>query len=216
MDRVNRGTHSTLEERMNRIAVLAAALSLAACGGAEDDAQASATDAAATLAATATPAAAAAPSAAPAVSDPQIAAIVVAANQVDIDAGNLAKERASDPRVREFAQRMITDHGGVNQAASDLVGRLGVTPEPNATSQKLTSDGEAKRTELQGQSGAAFDRAYIASEVAYHQAALDAIDQTLIPSAQNGELKALLEQTRPAVAAHLEHARQLQTSLGGA
>jgi putative membrane protein len=199
---------------MNRIAVLAAALSLAACGGAEDDAQVSTTgDAAST--APAAPAATTTP-AAPAVTDPQIAAIVVAANQVDIDAGNLAKERASDPRVKEFAQRMITDHSGVNQAASDLVGKLGVTPEPNPTSQQLTTDGEAKRTELQGQSGAAFDRAYIASEVAYHQAVLDAIDQTLVPSARNGELKALLEQTRPAVQAHLDHARQLQTSLGGA
>ena len=201
---------------MNRIAVLAAALSLAACGGGEDDAQASTTgDAASAAPAAAAPAATTTP-AAPTVTDPQIAAIVVAANQVDIDAGNLAKERATDPRVKEFAQRMITDHSGVNQAASDLVGKLGVTPEPNPTSQQLTSDGEAKLAELQGQSGAAFDRAYIANEVAYHQAVLDAIDQTLIPSAQNGELKALLEQTRPAVQAHLDHARQLQTSLGGA
>ncbi len=197
---------------MNRIVAVAAALALAAaCGDSDANEQASTTDAASTEVS-----AAPAPAPAPAVTDPQIAAIVVAANQVDIDAGELAKERASDPRVKEFAQRMITDHGGVNQAASDLVGRLGVTPEPSATSQKLTADGEASRAALQGQSGAGFDRAYIANEVAYHQAVLDAIDQTLIPSAQNAELKALLEQTRPAVAAHLDHARQLQTSLGGA
>jgi putative membrane protein len=141
---------------------------------------------------------------------------VVAANQVDIDAGELAMERGTDPRVKEFAQRMITDHTGVNTAATELVTKLGVTPEPNATSQKLTADGEASRNTLRGQSGAAFDRAYVDQEVAYHQAVLDAIDQTLIPSAQNAELKALLEQTRPAVAAHLDHARQLQTQLGGA
>lgn len=194
---------------MNRIVAVAALTLAAACG--ESDAAEQASTAEARPPAASAPA----PAAAPAVTDPQIAAIVVAANQVDIDAGNLAKERASDPRVREFAERMITDHSGVNQAASDLVGKLGVTPEPNPTSRQLTSDGEAKRAELQGQSGAAFDRAYIANEVAYHQAVLDAIDQTLIPSAQNGELKALLEQTRPAVAAHLDHARQLQSSLGG-
>lgn len=197
---------------MNRIVAIAAALAFAAgCGDSEPSQQAATTDAPSTVAAPAP----AAPTAAPAVSDPQIAAIVVAANQVDIDAGELAKEKAADPRVKEFAQRMITDHGGVNQAASDLVGRLGVTPEPNATSQKLTADGEANRTALRGQSGAAFDRAYVANEVAYHQAVLDAIDQTLIPSAQNAELKALLQRTRPAFAAHLDHARQLQTSLGG-
>jgi putative membrane protein len=199
---------------MNRITAVAAALVLsAACGDSDAD-----TQAAADSTAVAVPAAESAAPAAPAatVTDPQIAAIVVAANQVDIDAGELAKARGTDPRVKEFAQRMITDHGGVNQAATDLVTRLGVTPEPNATSQKLTSDGEASRATLQGQSGAAFDKAYVDQEVAYHQAVLDAIDQTLIPSAQNAELKALLEQTRPAVAAHLDHARQLQTQLGGA
>lgn len=198
---------------MYRILAAAAVLVLAACGGSDEAAQAETAAPAADAPATEMPAPAAA---APAVTDPQIAAIVVAANQVDIDAGELAKERGTDPRVKEFAQRMITDHGGVNQAATDLVGKLGVTPEPNATSQQLTQNGEQNLTALRGQNGAAFDRAYIANEVTYHQAVLDAIDQTLIPSAQNAELKALLEQTRPAVAAHLEHARQLQGSLGGA
>jgi putative membrane protein len=196
---------------MNRLVAVAALALAAACGDSDADTQAAADSAAASA-----PGVEAAAPAAPAVTDPQIAAIVVAANQVDIDAGELAKERGTDPRVKEFAQRMITDHSGVNQAATDLVTKLGVTPEPNATSQKLTADGEASRTTLQGQSGAAFDRAYVDQEVAYHQAVLDAIDQTLIPSAQNAELRALLEQTRPAVAAHLEHARQLQSSLGGA
>jgi putative membrane protein len=205
---------------MNRIVALAAVLAFAAaCGDSDADTQAAADSTTTTTAAPATDAATPAPAAAaPAstVTDPQIAAIVVAANDVDIAAGNLARERASDQRVKDFAQRMITDHTGVNKAATDLVTRLGVTPEPNATSQKLTSDGEASRTTLQGQSGAAFDKAYVDQEVAYHQAVLDAIDQTLIPSAQNAELKALLEQTRPAVAAHLDHARQLKTQLGGA
>ena len=192
-------------------ALAAALLALAACGDSQAAQQASAETEAAPPPASVTPQA----PAAPAVTDPQIAAIVVAANQVDIDAGELAKERATDPRVKEFAQRMITDHTGVNQAAGELVGRLGVTPEANPTSEQLTRDGEAKLAELRGQSGAAFDRAYVDNEVAYHQAVLDAIDQTLIPGAQNAELKALLEQTRPAVAAHLEHARQLQGSLAG-
>ena len=197
---------------MNR-ALAAALLVLAACG----DSDAARTESESTAAAPAPAAATAAPApAAPAVTDPQIAAIVVAANQVDIEAGQLAKERGTDPRVKEFAQLMITDHTGVNKAASELVGRLGVTPEPNPTSEQLTRDGEKSRTTLQGQSGAAFDRAYVANEVTYHQAVLNAIDQTLIPGAQNAELKALLEQTRPAVASHLEHARGLQTSLGGA
>jgi putative membrane protein len=51
--------------------------------------------------------------------------------------------------------------------------------------------------------------------VAYHQAVLDAVDKTLLPSARNAELKALLVKVRPAFEAHLQMARQLQTKLGG-
>jgi putative membrane protein len=66
---------------------------------------------------------------------------------------------------------------------------------------------------LNAMSGAAFDKAHIDHEVAYHQQVLDAVDKTLIPSAQNGELKALLIKVRPAFVAHLEHAKQVQSSL---
>jgi putative membrane protein len=62
--------------------------------------------------------------------------------------------------------------------------------------------------------GAEFDRAYINNEVTYHQAVIDAIDKTLVPSAQNSELKALLVKVRPAFVAHLEHAKMIQSSLG--
>jgi putative membrane protein len=198
---------------MNRFLAAALALTLTACGGSAGDAQDAPADSAAPAPAAQAPAPA---TAAPAVTDPQIAAIVVAANDVDIRAGELARGRATNPGVKAFAERMVTDHTGVNQAATELVGRLGVTPESNPTSQKLTQDGEQSRAALQAQTGAAFDKAYIDGEVAYHQAVLDAIDQTLIPGAQDAELKALLQQTRPAVAAHLEHARQLQGTLGGA
>ena len=59
-----------------------------------------------------------------------------------------------------------------------------------------------------------FDRAYVDNEVAYHQQVLDAIDKVLIPNAQNGELKGLLTKTRPVIAEHLAHAKQIQGSLG--
>ena len=61
--------------------------------------------------------------------------------------------------------------------------------------------------------GAAFDRAYIEHEIAYHQQVLDALDKTLIPGAQNAELKALLVKVRPAFVAHLDHAKMVQKSL---
>jgi len=145
--------------------------------------------------------------------DPQIAAIVVTANQVDIDAGTLAKSKASSKEVKDFAQRMITDHSGVNKSATELVTKLHVTPESNATSQSLQQGGDQNVAALKKLRGAAFDRAYVDHEVAYHQAVLDAIDNTLIPNAKNAELKALLVRVRPAFAAHLDHAKEIQASL---
>ena len=148
------------------------------------------------------------------VNDAQIAAIVVTANQVDIDAGNLAKDTSKNAEVKKFAQTMVTDHTGVNKSAVDLVTKLKVTPEDNETSKSLKAGGEKNVSALKGLTGAAFDKAYVDHEVAYHQQVIDALDKTLIPSAKNGELKALLVKVRPAFVAHLEHARHLQSTLG--
>ena len=162
-----------------------------------------------------TPAAAPAPPpAAAAPTDAEIAHIVVTANTIDIEAGEQAKQKSQNADVKQFAQTMITDHTGVNKQATDLVTKLNVTPADNATSQSLKSSADAKKAELAALSGAAFDKAYAANEVAYHQAVLSAIDGTLIPAAQNAELKGLLEKVRPAIAAHLQMAQQLQTKLG--
>ena len=109
---------------------------------------------------------------------------------------------------------MITDHTGVNQSAVDLVTKLKVTPQDNPTSQSLKSGGDANLASLTALKGAAFDKAYIDHEVVYHQQVLDAVDKTLIPSAKNEELKALLVKVRPAFVAHLEHAKMIQSSMG--
>jgi len=145
--------------------------------------------------------------------DAQIAFIVVTANQVDIDAGKLAESKGSNAEVKAFGKQMVTDHSGVNKQAVALVTKLKVTPEDNATSQSLKSGGADNVKNLEKLSGAAFDKAYVDHEVAYHQQVLDAIDKTLIPSAQNAELKSLLVTVRPTFVAHLEHAKHLQATL---
>jgi putative membrane protein len=149
-----------------------------------------------------------------AVNDAQIASIVVTANQVDIDAGKLAQTRGSNAEVKAFGKQMVTDHTGVNKQATALVTKLKVTPEDNATSKSLKQGGVDNLKNLRTLKGAAFDKAYVDHEVAYHQAVLDAVDKTLIPNAKNEELKALLVKVRPAFVAHLEHAKQVQASLG--
>ncbi len=147
------------------------------------------------------------------VTDAQIASIVVTANQVDIDAGKVAKSMASHADVKKFADQMITDHTGVNKSAVDLVTKLKVTPEDNPTSKSLKAGGDKNIANLKTLKGAAFDKAYIDQEVAYHQAVIDAVDKTLIPGATNAELKALLVKVRPAFVAHLEHAKHVQSAL---
>ena len=151
--------------------------------------------------------------AAQAPNDAQIASIVVTANTVDIDAGKLAESKSSNAEVKAFAQRMITDHTGVNKSAVDLVTKLKVTPQDNPTSQSLKTGGDQNLASLKGLSGAAFDKAYIDHEVTYHQQVLDAVDKTLIPNAKNEELKALLVKVRPAFVAHLDHAKMIQGQL---
>jgi putative membrane protein len=147
--------------------------------------------------------------------DAQIAAIVVAANQVDIDAGNLAVKKTKNPEVKKFAELMVTDHTAVNKSAVDLVTKLKVTPTETDTSRGLVSGGSETRAKLEALDGDAFDKAYVDNEVAYHEAVIGVLKTTLIPSATNQELKDALVGVQPAFDAHLQHAKQLQASLDG-
>jgi putative membrane protein len=147
------------------------------------------------------------------ITDPQIAHIVVTANQVDIDAGKIAESMGHSAEVKAFGKQMVAAHTGVNEQAVALAKKLNVTAQDNPTSQSLKSGGEKNVANLKTLKGAAFDKAYIDNEVTYHQAVLDAVDKTLIPGAKNAELKALLVKVRPAFVAHLEHAKQIQSSL---
>jgi putative membrane protein len=151
--------------------------------------------------------------AAPSLSDAEIAHVAVTANAIDVEIGKLALEGASGEAARAFARTMITDHTAVNERAGALAKRLGVTPADNAVSRSLQEGAAQAKAQLAGARGAAFDRAYVEREVAYHQAVLEALDGVLIPGARNAELRALLREVRPAIAAHLEHARSLRGSL---
>jgi putative membrane protein len=146
--------------------------------------------------------------------DPQIAHILVTANQVDIDAGKLAEKRGSSSEVKRFGKQMVTDHAAVNAQATALVKKLHVTPQANDTSASLKSGGDENLAALRKLKGKEFDKAYVDHEVSYHQAVIDAVDKTLLPSAKSGELKALIEKVRPALAQHLDHAKSLQAQLG--
>jgi putative membrane protein len=92
---------------------------------------------------------------------------------------------------------------------------LKVTPKDNAVSQKLNADAEKTKKNLQSKTGAAFDKAYMDNEVAYHKAVISTVENVLIPQAQNAELKQLLQNVLPTLKAHLEHAEMVQKMVAG-
>jgi putative membrane protein len=145
--------------------------------------------------------------------DAQIAHIAYTAGNIDIAAAKQALAKSKNAKVRAFAQEMVRDHEAVNNKALALVKKLGVTPEDNATSKSLSDAAAAERKKLAGMSGAAFDKAYAANEVAYHKTVNGALDSTLIPGASNGELKSLLQTGRTLFGEHQMHAEHLAAEL---
>jgi putative membrane protein len=145
--------------------------------------------------------------------DAQIAHVAYTAGEIDIAAAKQALAKSHDKAVRDFASEMVRDHTAVNQKALALVKKLNVTPEPNAVSTSLTQAAEAERKTLAGLSGAAFDRAYVDNEVAYHKQVNAALRDTLIPDAKNPELKSLLQTGLKLFEQHQMHAEHLAAEL---
>ena len=143
--------------------------------------------------------------------DAQIVGIVLAADQIDVDYGKIALAKSKDKAVRAFAQRMITDHSAVQKSVVELAGKLGVKGADSPTSDGLKKGAVDITAKLKSLKGKEFDKFYIDNEVGYHKTVTDAVDAVLIPSAQNGELKAALQGAQPLFLKHLEHARMIQS-----
>jgi putative membrane protein len=145
--------------------------------------------------------------------DPQIAHIAYTAGQIDIEAAQQALSKSQNKEVRDFATDMERDHKAVNEKALALVKKLNVTPQDNDTSKTLSKQAADKRAELAKLNGAAFDKAYIDNEVAYHKTVNGALQNTLIPSASNPELKDLLSTGLKIFQGHQQHAEQVAAKL---
>lgn len=143
------------------------------------------------------------------VNDQTISAMLLASNNTDISYARLVPSRSQRDDVRRFAQRMLTDHGGINALVTELLGKRGWTPEENTASLDLRDESAARRDAMRDLAGFVFDSAYVTNEISYHRRFLELIDNTMVPRARNGDLKELLMNVRPAVAAHLAHAEQL-------
>jgi len=145
--------------------------------------------------------------------DPQIAHIAYTAGVIDVTAAKQALAQSNNKAVKSFAQDMVRDHEAVNQQALALVKKLNVTPEDNDTSRALSKQAAAKLAEMDKLKGAEFDKAYAANEVAYHKAVNGALETLLIPSANNAELKSLLQTGLKIFQGHLQHAEHVAAAL---
>jgi len=145
--------------------------------------------------------------------DPQIAHIAYTAGEIDVAAAKLALTKSHNKEVRGFAEDMVRDHEAVNKMALDLVHKLKVKPQDNDTSRALVKAAKQERVKLAKLSGATFDKAYVANEVAYHKQVDNALQTVLIPAASNAELKSLLETGLKIFQGHEKHAEMVAADL---
>lgn len=143
-------------------------------------------------------------------SDAEIASVAVTANQIDIEYAQIAKKKSKNADVLKFAETMAKDHQSVIDQTVALVTKLGVTPKDNATTKSFLAGATKTKSMLNSKKGNAFDKAYIDNEVAYHKAALNEVENVLIPNATNSELKSLLQSAVPLFKTHLAHAEMVQ------
>lgn len=148
-------------------------------------------------------------------SDANIVALLDAANEADSTAGALARGKATNPEVKEFARLMMSEHHALRLQGQQLAKQLGITPEPPAND-PVKPLAESEMAALRSTAkGAQFDRVYIEQEVAVHKAVLDLADRAH-GATDNEQLKALIEKAKPVIQKHLDRAEELQDKLGEA
>jgi putative membrane protein len=143
-------------------------------------------------------------------SDSEIVGVVATANSGEIQAAELAAQKATHPEVKQFAQQMLTEHTAMNKESQALAAKLGLKSEDSVTSKTLNKKSQADLKKLKELQGAEFDKEYVGDQVLMHKLVLETIENVLIPSADNAELKAMLKTAQGKVSTHLQHAKQLK------
>ncbi len=149
----------------------------------------------------------------PALTDDQVLGVTHTANVGEVEQGKLAQAKTKDARVKKLASMMVKDHTDADAKGRALAKKANLKPEPSPTSESLEADATGATRTLRAETGADFDKGYVDTQVKEHQAVLDLVDQKLIPSATNADLKAYLAEVRTTIAMHLQHAEDLQKEM---
>jgi putative membrane protein len=150
------------------------------------------------------------PAGADMLSEAAIAGVLQTVDQSETEAAQTALARSKNEDVLAFARQMIVDHGESSRKLNDI----GIRTSNSELNRRLKEISKMTSRKLNRLDGAAFDRAYINAQVEDHAMVLDKIDRKFIPSAKSGALSSHLQERRPVIESHLEHARRIKASLG--
>ena len=141
--------------------------------------------------------------------DKQFVQTAAQSDFTEITFSQLATQKASNPKVKAYAQKMIADHNQLEAEMKPVASQMGVTP-PTA----LDSQHQQLYDQLNGLSGADFDKQYISAMDTDHHKALDAFkaEET---STQDKQLKPIVRKGEKVVAQHTVMADKMMTKMGG-
>ncbi|SAL05384.1 hypothetical protein AWB78_07465 [Caballeronia calidae] len=145
--------------------------------------------------------------------DGQMLGVVFVANQAEIAAGNLALRRTRSYSLKVFANRLISEHGQVNQEIAALTQRTGAQPQRSPTSDALAKQSMDDLAALEDAGSYDFDEAYLDREVVFLQKLVNSVDG-YIRSARSADVRTLLIRSRPSFIFHLDQAHRLQLTIG--
>lgn len=146
--------------------------------------------------------------------DPEIAMVTRVANLGEVREGNIARDKATDPAVREFAVMMVNEHNEANTKAEEALAKKEIPSADSALSRQIDTNSATAADMLRNAAaGAPFDRAYMDRQIEVHQYVLNTIDKQLLPSAHDKAVRQVLNDMRTTVQKHLDRARQIRTAL---
>ncbi len=144
-------------------------------------------------------------------SESQMLRVSELVNTAELEQAKLAQQRAKSADVRKFADMMVRHHSDALKEQARIAKKLKLSAADSVAAAQLKTDSEKTLEQLKKTDAASFDAAYVQSQVAGHQQALDLLDAQLLPAAKTPEVTDALRYARSAVAQHLEQARALQT-----
>lgn len=129
------------------------------------------------------------------------------ANLAEVELANLAREKASRPETKEYAEHMLKDHQQANEKLKSLASQKGIQlpTEPDAKHKR-------EKDRLSKMSGPDFDRAYIESMVKDHKQVLNQFEKQA-KGGKDGDLKTFAAEMVPSLRQHLEQARLLDQTV---